>query len=181
MTKIIELSMGTAKDAVKICKLLEKSEFPFTRFEHAILDTNMMEWIGDTLAVGYVCNASLAGRLIASMGFSYRRYPWNKLKASYYQEWICLLPNYNGHGIEEGMMAKVVLQADKHHMDLYTLFPLVDNVPKIRGFAAGDVLYKRIYGASHERDRDSAGATGRGEQAAAHDAPVPQRNGAALP
>ena len=164
--KTIDLGIARAMDCVKMCKLIAKSRYPFTELRHAPIDSNIVDWVGEVISRGYAVNATIAGRLVASMGFSLNRYPWNRIKVYYQQEWFCMLPNYGGLGIEEKMMDKMMRVALRNKCDVYAHSPIVGETPVIRDFVAANVVYRNFYGDSNVDERENsspAGATnGRG-------------------
>lgn len=144
--KTIELGMARAMDCIKMCKLIVKSQHPYTQLRHEAIDSNIVDWVNEVIARGYAVNATVGGRLVGTMGFSLNRYAWNRTKTFYQQEWLCMLPNYNGLGVEERMMDKVMRIALKNRADVYANSPVVGNVPVIRDFVAETVIYRNFYG-----------------------------------
>lgn len=161
MSKTIELMMGVGRDVVKIGKLLEKSQYPYTQFEHPVIDTNLMGWINEVTAQGYVVNATVTGRLVASVGYSFNRYPYNRLKTYYMQEWICVHPSYRDMGIEQQMLDWVTAMADGDGAEVKMTTPPVGVVKPVRNFQAVQVVYSRI---KEMGDGYSGRNTGEGSQ-----------------
>ena len=159
-TKTVDLGIARAMDCIKMCKLIVKSRYPFTELRHEALDSNIVDWVGEVIARGYAVNATVGGRLVATMGFSLNRYPWNRIKTYYQQEWICMLPNYGGIGIEQKMMDKIMRVAHRNRADVYANSPVIGDAPVINDFVAQGVIYRNFYGDGNVDQRGSGNPSG---------------------
>ena len=114
----ISYQRATLKDNIAIAALIKLARKEDGNLYPEGVDEDIIYWVIETITDGYVIKATAGNKIIGTISFTIRPWPWNRKRKWLHNEWLFVHRAYRNMGVSDKLIGMAKMLAEDYGLDL---------------------------------------------------------------